>query len=318
MSDFTIQNLPGIADLPTTIDKLPEVDESLPSAVLPTTIDVAALQRRNYSDGWTAKFQRDREEYEANKLAQQEAYDESVAKAKAQSEYDMRFMSDYNDTEVVNSVGDVFWNVAEDVVRDVMDALENPSVFSTAKLIATPNIAKVKYATGVAGVMKDTLLDPMMHAITSDKEDQATNWMTVGLNALQNLGETADIFANPFKAMIIGGEDGRFEAVKSSIGWGMEGRQNFDYDFSGLNLPKYPTLALEMTAEIFSDPATLITMGTSAVAKTAVRKTLMQSLEELPKKAAKKSAKKAAPKKKAKKSAKKVAKKSTKKAKKRK
>src|SRR5574344_967448 len=87
-----------------------------------------------------------------------------------------------------------------------------------------------------------------------------------GLNALYASGETLDIFANPIKGLIIDGPEG----FTRGLGIGNEGRIQYDYDFKTGNGAL--DLVLNMTAEIFSDPLNIISMGSSSVIKSTAKK----------------------------------------------
>lgn len=76
-------------------------------------------------------------------------------------------------------------------------------------------------------------------------------WGQVGINFLNNASETVDVFANPVKALVQGGN------VLDAMGWGGRGRTSYDFNTG--------SWATDMVLEVLCDPGTYLSGGMSLV-----------------------------------------------------
>ena len=107
------------------------------------------------------------------------------------------FMFDYNDPNQINSIPDI-----------ISASLKSDSPFKT---LLSETFQFVKRGT----------IDPL----------RAGEFGQAGINALINFTETADILANPTKALLMGHG---FEGAANALGFGSNGRVNYDWDTGSL------------------------------------------------------------------------------------
>ena len=168
-----------------------------------------------------------------------------------------RFFSDYDDPFQINSFADaVLTTFNQDMDRREWGGLEQ---------VPFANIL-----TSTMDVMYDTTVKPAMHG----------EWEAVGINLLINMGETLDVLSNPIKAYLMTGGEGidnlsthflptedKLQAVLNAMGWGGEGRHNYDWDtgtLAGNIALEILSCPLNWATTFIKKPVTLLTRGAVA------------------------------------------------------
>lgn len=157
--------------------------------------------------------------------------------------YKESFLSNYNDPYEINSLADVILN-SEAKRRQDYWGVENIPVLN------------------IIPALGDLLYNKTLKPVFKGKLGQA------GLNLLVNLGETADIVANPVKGLLFEGLEGFIKG----IGLGKGGRKN--YDFNTVHW------SIDLIAEIFVDPLNLIQFGGKLFAKNAAKAAIAPIMKE--------------------------------------
>lgn len=156
---------------------------------------------------------------------------------------------DYNDPFAINSMADVFLTTFnKDMKRNDWGGLEK--------------IPILNMITGTVDLTINSTIKPLL-------KGEPTIAM---LNGITNFGETMDAVANPVKALAQGYG---LEGVKDSLGWGTNGRKNYDYDTGNL--------AGDIFLELISDPLNWISFGGSTAAKSAGKNMSEQMLKNMAK-----------------------------------
>lgn len=184
-------------------------------------------------------------------------------------DYAPTYYTDYNDPYALNSLADALLNGAA-LKKRFGTAGSIPvlaQALGAADVLWSNNIKPI-----IAGAAYGLDTDGLSGAVTGAFEGLKQS----GVNTLINLGETADIVANPIKATAIEGAkalglgdygskyDGDvFRGISSSLGLRDEGRVNYDWDTGNF--------ATDLLLEVISDPTTWTTAGTSSVAKSAAK-----------------------------------------------
>lgn len=151
----------------------------------------------------------------------------------------------YNDPYQVNSLADVLFNKkGQDLITEEYGIDVIPDWVPVVGRLDNIILAGVDH-------IKRNYVEP----ISQGKFTEA------GLNALYASGETLDIFANPMKGLFIDGPEG----FMRGLGVGNEGRTQYEYDIKTGN--GVLDLVLNMTAEVFSDPLNIISMGGKSAIK---------------------------------------------------
>lgn len=196
------------------------------------------------------------------------------------------FLANYNDPTELNSYIDALVN-REAVSKKFGDAWGTISTVSGtvsilafagsiiaaalapftggASLAAAAPLAKVGTVAAIPSIpaAADVAVEKGIKPILAGKPKEAL------LNTMMNIGETADIFANPIKGLVHEGPKGFMKAT----GLTEAGRVNYDYD-TGFFLT-------DMLLETISDPLNWVDFGASASLKTAtntVAKEITQSI----------------------------------------
>lgn len=152
----------------------------------------------------------------------------------------------YNDPYQVNSLADVLFNregknlVLEDIGME----------WATHIPVVQELVVGINY-------LKESYVDPIARG----------DFVTAGINALMDTGETLDIVANPIKGLILDGPQG----FVRGLGAGAEGRTQYDYDVKTGN--GILDFGLNMAAEIASDPVNWFTFGGKSLIKETVQGT---------------------------------------------
>lgn len=152
---------------------------------------------------------------------------------------------DYNDPYELNSMADV-------ISASFNDRIDNANKFTEGPLQLLniiPNTVKL---------IKDTTIKPISQG----------EFGKAALNNLMNFAETLDIFANPVKGYMMGGQEGWIK------GWGFSdaGRKNYDWDTG--------SLGGDMIMELISDPLNWLTLFAKPIISGATKASLKTVLTE--------------------------------------
>lgn len=159
---------------------------------------------------------------------------------------------DYNDPLGINSVVDVLFN----------EAALNKKYPNNQDDIGWLDMADMtQRAQAAVGLFKDSTIKPIQN-------QGIAGIGAATINALQNLGETADILANPIKGAILDPE-GMGVGFMRGLGTTSEGRRNYDYDFKTGN--GGVDFVANIVAEVVSDPFNWVSFGAAAVGKNATK-----------------------------------------------
>jgi len=163
---------------------------------------------------------------------------------------------DYNDSLAINSLADVILNEA--ALNKQYPSLRDKPGFDWADIQQRIQAA--------VGLTKEATIDPI---VAGFKRGQPLSGFGDALiNGLQNLGETADILANPVKGMMFEPKGAKAGLIKG-LGIGAEGRTNYDWN-KQTGLGGFADFAVNITGEILSDPLNWVTIGAWGLGKAAV------------------------------------------------
>lgn len=169
------------------------------------------------------------------------------------SEEPQNYRQDYNDPTALNSIADVLFNEA---------ALNKhaPIKGDVEGQFDWQDIAQRVY--GMGKMTYQNSIYPVVDQLVNDRgRGRLAGFGDSLSNTFGNFSETMDILANPVKAALITAEQGGDvgQAVKRAIGYGPEGRYNYDYDTG--------SWVANIALEIVSDPFNWVSMGGASVAK---------------------------------------------------
>lgn len=197
---------------------------------------------------------------------------------KVKKKYAPNYYTDYNDPYAMNSFADVLFNKEA----------------KKRRYGAAGNIPLVSQVIGAADVLWNNTIKPVIgHAQYGYGQDGLEGLVSgvgeglkqAGINTLVNLGETADVIANPVKAVAIEGLDalgvGDYgskyggnigKGLSSAMGISGKGRQNYDWDTGNF--------LTDMALEIASDPINWFTFGSKAAAKSGADAIIGKAMAE--------------------------------------
>ena len=154
--------------------------------------------------------------------------------------------SDYNDPYQINSIADiVLTTFNKDMKRGDWGGLEDVPILNIL--------------TSTVDFVKDYTVKPIVNG----------DFGALALNTFQSFAETADIIANPVKAVLQGyGLEGAVDA----LGWGDNGRKNFDYDTGNV--------LADIGLEVVSDPLNWLTLFAKPLVTKGLKAGLTSTLQK--------------------------------------
>jgi len=162
-------------------------------------------------------------------------------------------------TRHVIDLGDLLLGNPVSGTRQLQDTLRDNGL---AKLVYVPILNRV---VGAGLMLKERAIEPILEG----------DFRTFGINALETLGHSADILSNPIKSLIPWAHGGTSNDFLKSMGW-LDGayREQYEWD-TGIFL-------VDLIGEIFSDPATLVSVGakTGTKAMNKAGSKLSQEIQE--------------------------------------
>lgn len=172
--------------------------------------------------------------------------------------------SDYNDQYAINSIADLVLTTFDPNMKRV-------------DLGGVEDIPIVNIFTGLfTDVLWDKNVRPIVEGFETGKVGEGFG--AAGLNLLTNVAETLDILANPIKAVVQGKD------ALDAMGWGGEGRKNFDYDINTGAGGVVDTIG-NILLEVVSDPLNWISFGAKSAitttAKTVVKEAAGETVEKV-------------------------------------
>jgi hypothetical protein len=157
---------------------------------------------------------------------------------------------DYNDPYQINSLADIVMTTFnKDMKRRPVNVLG----------VNLADIPIVNMISSLDQYITDAYVTPISRG----------DWGAAGLNTLTNLSETLDILANPVKGLIMEGGEGAL----NGLGWGSEGRKNYDYDTG--------SFVGDMALELISDPLNWVTLFGKGAVSSMVKNTTKAGLESI-------------------------------------
>lgn len=169
------------------------------------------------------------------------------------------WISDYNDPYAINSIADlVLTTFNPDMKRMDLGGVEDIPILNIVTGLFTD-------------IIWDKNIKPIVEGAQQGKVGEGLG--AAGLNFLTNIAETLDIVANPVKGLVLGGGEGFVDAM----GWGENGRKNFDYDIEPETNEDF---VWNIVFEIISDPLNYISFGTAGAAKAGVKAAVKEGISE--------------------------------------
>lgn len=158
--------------------------------------------------------------------------------------------SDYNDTDSINSIADIIWNSVPGLPGYRRTENKTFKFVNSDKFRRTPVV-------NLVGTVLDIADHVYRHTVIPIQQGNPTALL---MNALQDLGETGDLLANPVKGAVIEGFKQGPEGIAKGLYKGSYGRTNYDYDTGNL--------LSDFALELVSDPFNWISFGASSGLKT--------------------------------------------------
>lgn len=174
----------------------------------------------------------------------------SLNSYKARTNNQVSPFSDYNDADSINSIADIIWNSVPGLSGYRRTENKTFKFVNSDKFRRTPVI-------NLVGTVLDIADHVYRHTVIPIQQGNPTALL---MNALQDLGETGDVLANPIKGAVIEGFKQGPEGIAKGLYKGSYGRVNYDYDTGS----KLADFALELV----SDPFNWISFGASSGLKT--------------------------------------------------
>lgn len=161
--------------------------------------------------------------------------------------------SDYNDPYQINSVADVVLTTFNtNMKRESFFGLENIPILNML-----PAIGQLTWKYTLKPALKG-------------------DFGAVLLNNLQNFGETMDTVANPLKGLLYDGSQGLVDA----LGWGSNGRKNYDVNSKELVDLGWGNLVVDMMAEIVLDPTNWVGLFGAKIGSTILGAPIQEAIKD--------------------------------------
>lgn len=195
--------------------------------------------------------------------------------------YAPTYYTDPNDPYAINSFADVLFN-NKALEKNYGSVMKAPLGDVAGRVVAA---ADLLYQGTLKPIINSTKYGLRTGGMSGALKGAGSGLTQAGLNALTNISETADIFANPVKAVAIEGSKalslGDFgsktggdvwKGVTSSLGMGDQGRYQYDWDTGN-------TIA-DIGLELVSDPLNWVSLGGKTAIKQGIAEPLQAALKE--------------------------------------